>query len=272
MIIAVDTGGTKTLVGLFDSDGRLVKKKRFPTPEQLDEYIGELVATIDNLTNKNDDIVDCISIALPGTITNGSMAHAGNLGWKNIDMRSLLAYRFDCPVIVENDANLAGLSEAKALPEVPRVCLYVTISTGIGTGIITDGEINPYFAATEGGQIFLEHDGVIKRWELFASGKAIYKTYGKLASEITNERTWYHIAKNIAAGLLVLCPVLRPEVIVIGGGVGTHFARFSEDLVGIMREYLSEKYMPNSIVQASRPEEAVMYGCYYNALGSFTAK
>lgn len=271
MIVAVDTGGTKTLVGLFDHSGQLVRQEKFPTPEKVDEYIGQLVATIDALTNKDTKVVDCISIALPGTIANGSMAHAGNLKWTNIDMKSLLAYRFDCPVFVENDANLAGLSEAKMLKETPRVCLYVTVSTGIGTGIITDGKINPYFASTEGGQIFLEHDGVIKRWELFASGKAIFKTYGKLASEITDERTWYHIAKNIAAGLMVLCPALGPDVIIIGGGVGTHFAKFSEDLVGIMREHLTDKYMPDAIIQAARPEEAVIYGCYHHAINKLAA-
>lgn len=271
MIIAVDTGGTKTLVGLFHQDGQVINKKKFPTPEKIDQYIGELVKTIENITDKDDSKIDCISIALPGTIVNESMTHAGNLGWTNVDMKSLLSYRFNCPVFVENDANLAGLSEAKALKEIPRVCLYVTVSTGIGTGIITDGVINPFFAATEGGHIFLEHDGVMKDWESFASGKAIHKTYGKLASEITNERDWYHIAKNIAAGLLVLCPALRPDVIVIGGGVGTHFAKFSDNLTGILREYLSEKYMPQAIVQAARPEEAVIYGCYHHAINRTTA-
>lgn len=271
MIIAVDTGGTKTLVGLFDADGSLTKQKKFPTPENIDEYIGELVKTIENLTDKNDSIIDSISIALPGTIVNGFMIHAGNLGWKNIDMKGLLSFRFSCPVFVENDANLAGLSEAKAFDKTPRMCLYVTVSTGIGTGIITNGEINPLFAATEGGQIFLEHDGVVKPWEQFASGKAIHRTYGKLASEITDERAWYHIAKNIAAGLLVLCPALGPDVVVIGGGVGTHFAKFSDDLTGIMREYLTDKYMPDAIKQAARPEEAVIYGCYYHAINSTSA-
>lgn len=271
MIVAVDTGGTKTLIGLFDHDGRLVRSNKFPTPEKVDEYIGALVNMIDGLVSPDNTPIDCISIALPGTIVDGMMAHAGNLTWTNIDMKSLLAYRFDCPVFVENDANLAGLSEAKTLKETPRVCLYVTVSTGIGTGIITDGEINPYFASTEGGQILLEHDGVVKRWELFASGKAIHRTYGKLASEITDERTWYHIAKNIAAGLMVLCPALGPDVIVIGGGVGTHFARFSDDLVGIMHEHLTDKYMPKAVLQAARPEEAVIYGCYHHAINQLAA-
>ena len=267
MIIAVDTGGTKTLVGLFDNDGTLLKQKKFPTPPQVDIYLGELVKTIKKMAT--DDQISCISVALPGTIVDGAMVWAGNLGWHDIDMKALLANRFDCPVIVENDANLAGLAEARALDNIPRVCLYVTVSTGIGTGIITNGTIDPSFAATEGGQIVIEHDGIYKRWESFASGSAIHKTYGKLASEITDERVWYKIAKNIAAGLLALSPALRPEVVVIGGGVGTHFAKFSDDLIGIMKEHLTAEYMP-IVKQAVHPEEAVIYGCYYHAHDTFT--
>jgi predicted NBD/HSP70 family sugar kinase len=176
MIVAVDTGGTKTLVAVFNTDGEIVRDQKFPTPTDINDYLTQLKATIDELIAA--DTITCLSVALPGTIVDGKMIWAGNLGWHDTDIRSLLSSHYDCPIVVENDANLAGLAEARALKDIPRVCLYVTVSTGIGTGIITNGQIDPNFSTSESGQIMLEHDGTLERWESFASGKAIMEKYG----------------------------------------------------------------------------------------------
>lgn len=269
MIVAVDTGGTKTLVAVFDTSGEVVQQAKFPTPVDIKDYLAVLHTTIDELLAGSDPT--CLSVALPGIIENGIMTWAGNLSWRGIDIHSLLSSRYDCPIIVENDANLAGLAEARSLKETPGVCLYVTVSTGIGTGIITNGKLDPDLANSEGGHMVLERDGMLRDWESFASGSAILRTYGKLASEITNKRTWHVISRNIAVGLLALCPVIRPDVIVIGGGVGTHFDKFEHDLIGIMREHLEEQWMPRVIKRAEHPETAVIYGCYYHAIDQAAA-
>ena len=269
MIVAVDTGGTKTLVAVFDTDGQIVAKTKFPTPHDVTDYLHVLTATIDQLLAGSDPT--CLSIALPGTIENGVMMWGGNLQWKGVDMRHLLAGHYSCPILVENDANLAGLSEARALKDLPDVCLYVTVSTGIGTGVIRQGKIDPHLSHGEGGWMMLEHDGAFRRWESFASGKAIQRTYGKLASEITSRRVWHVIARNVAAGLLALCPVLRPDVIIIGGGVGSHYEKFEHDLVGLLKEHLHPTYLPTTIKKAEHPEECVIYGCYYHAIDQLAA-
>ena len=263
MIIAVDTGGTKTLVAAFDTEGQLVSEHKFPTPVDIQDYLVEVKQSIDDL--RGSDQITCLSIALPGVILNGRMMYGGNLAWHDTDLKALLSDHYDCPVIVENDANLAGLAEARALDELPAVCLYVTVSTGIGTGIITDGTINQYFATSEGGQMALMHEGRLQRWEQFASGKAILARYGTLASEIKDPAIWSEIAATIAQGLLVLCPILRPEIIVIGGGVGAHFEKFSEQLTATLDANLAQAQRP-TVIQAAHPEKAVVYGCYYHAI------
>jgi glucokinase len=268
MIVAVDTGGTKTLVAVFDTDGQIVAEEKFPTPKDVSEYVTQLCHTIDSLGK--DVELTCISVALPGTVVDGVMVWAGNLGWDNVDMNALLSSRYDCPIIVENDANLAGLAEARALQDIPRVCLYITVSTGIGTGIIVNGQIDPDFSTTEGGQIVLEHEGKFERWESFASGKAILREYGKLASDIDDEATWNTIALNLARGLLATCAMIRPDIVVIGGGVGTHFDKFNQPLLDVLAENTKDKYIP-TIVKAAHPEEAVIYGCYYHALDTAAA-
>lgn len=263
MIVAVDTGGTKTLVAVFNTEGKVVSKHKFPTPTDINDWLTQLRATLDDLTA--DISITCLSVAIPGTIQDGKMLWAGNLTWHGADIRALLAKHYSCPIIIENDANLAGLAEARALDMTPRVCLYTTVSTGIGTGVITNGKIDQELSSAEGGQIILEHKNGFARWETFASGKAMLAVYGKLASEIEDEAIWKEVSYNLAKGFMTITPILRPDVIVIGGGVGTHFHKFAPYLLAIMQENLLPQHMP-LVIQASHPEEAVIYGCYYHAI------
>lgn len=263
MLIAVDTGGTKTLVGRFSTDGTLVSTTKFSTPTSIPKYITELRKAVRELIG--DTQPSMLSIGLPGRIDrSGKLLHARNLGWRNVDMTDLLARYYDCPILVENDANLAGLAETRSLKSVPRVSLYVTISTGIGTGIIVDGSIDPDFTSAEGGQMVLEKDGRFATWESFGSGHAIKERYGKLAKDISSKRAWYDIAKDISRGLITLAPVLRPDVIIIGGSIGTYFDKYADTVEGILKEQLHRGNHPR-LRQAKHPEEAVIYGCYYHA-------
>ena len=263
MLVAVDTGGTKTLVAVFDTDGSVVDSVKFPTPLDTHLFIRELDAVIDSLINKNE--LDAIAIALPGRIRDGVMLSAGNLKWKHFDIAARLKDHFGVKILVENDANLAGLAETRALSKIPARSLYITVSTGIGTGSITHGAIDEDLSESEGGQIMLEHNGVLLEWEKFASGQAIHKKYGKYAYQITSKRAWYDIAKDINKGIVCLAPTLRPDIIIIGGSIGTHFAHYGDTLNALAKEYLHYGNVPH-IVQAKHPEEAVIYGCYYYAV------
>lgn len=266
MIVAVDTGGTKTLVAVFDTKGQIIAERKFPTPKDVHDYAKQTRAVVDELLGDED--ITCLSVALPGTVVDGVMTWAGNLGWHDVDMKKLMEGHYDCPVIVENDANLAGLAETRVLARVPALSMYYTVSTGIGTGLIVNGQIHPVFSRAEGGRILLKHDNSYKIWEKFASGKAIHRKYHKLASEITDRHTWHDIADNIAQGMLAVLPMLRPDIVIIGGGVGTYFDRFADRVNEILKQHMHDGYLP-TIVPAVHAEEAVIYGCYYHALDSF---
>ena len=262
MLVTVDTGGTKILITSFTNDGKPGETFRIPTPKDEAEYIATLTEHIkEHYAHKP---IDAIVVGVPGVIRNNAIAWGGsNLPWKNFDIASKLKAAFSCPVWVENDANLAGLSEARSLRKTPVSCLYVTVSTGIGTGVILNGHISPGLAASEGGHSLVEYDGQLRQWESFASGQAIYKTYGKYARDITSKAVWKQIADKISRGFLPIIPFLQPDVIIIGGSIGTYFERYGTTLRAILTEQLPEHIAVPDIRQALHPEEAVIYGCYY---------
>lgn len=268
MIITVDTGGTKTLVASFNKQGILGEQVKFATPPDSAEYIKQLRSII---TEKyQDQPVEAIIVAIPGVIKNGVVIWCGNLPWQNFDVMSALAGVLgDAPILIENDAKLAGLYEARILKPIPPQVLYVTVSTGIGTGIITEGHIDPSLHNSEGGHSLIEFNGEIRRWQDFASGKAIYNTYGKYARDITEKQTWDQIADRISRGFLAIIPLLQPDTIIIGGSIGTYFDRFGEQLQNILREKLPPHISCPIFVPAENSELAVIYGCYYYAIDSF---
>lgn len=268
MIITVDTGATKTLIASFSKNGILGQQIKFATPNDSKEYVKLLRNTITE--NYRDQPVKAIIVALPGIIKDGIAIWCNNLGWNNFDAASALAGMLgDTPILIENDANLAGLAETRELHTIPPLSLYVTVSTGIGTGVITNGHIDPGLRHSEGGRSLVEFNGTIHEWESFASGKAIVKAYGKYARDITSKRTWNQIADRISRGFLALIPVLQPDIIIIGGSIGTYFDQYSKQLNSILKDKLPSHIPLPKIIQAKHPELAVIYGCYYYALDSF---
>lgn len=265
MIIAVDTGGTKTLVAGSDSQGRFHTRHRFATPKN-DEgiYVNLLAKTI----SEHFDLkkVKAISIAVPG-FTRGDVfvnCLSPALDWPdNFELGDRLREKLgvNVPIYLENDANLAGLAEAHAFEKLPKSCLYITISTGIGLGLSRNGKLVQAMDYFEGGKMMLEYDGLLRRWEDFASGRSIYQTYGRYARDIKSKAVWEQIAEKISRGLLVLAPTLKPEVIVIGGSIGTHFDKYSAYLNAFLEREIPTIMAETRIVQAKHPEEAVLYGC-----------
>lgn len=267
MLVAVDTGGTKTLIASFSQAGQVGKQIKFPTPPNQNDYIEQLRSVLKQ--EYGGQRVEAIVIAMPGIIKDGVAVWCNNLKWSNFDVATAMkGVLGKTPVLIENDANLAGLAETRSITPLPLSSLYVTVSTGIGTGITTNGTIDPGLRYSEGGRSLVEYDGVVREWETFASGKAIYTTYGKFARDIHSKRTWNQIADRISRGFLALIPVLQPDVIIIGGSIGTYFDQYAPQLEAILKEKLPPHIPCPRIVQAKHPEEAVIYGCYYYALDS----
>lgn len=264
MYIAIDIGGTKTLVALFDRSGTMQEHIRFLTPPDYRLFIRQLAQTVAQLSTKD---VSMACVAFPGRVNRprGIGVACGNLPWRNVPIRDDVARMLHCQVTVENDANLAGLSEAIIVRDKYDRVLYITVSTGIGTGFIIDQEIDPDFADTEGGHIVLEHHGRRKQWEKFASGSAIVRRFGKRAQDIQDEKTWRIIARDLSIGIIDLIAILQPDVIVLGGGVSNYYNRFAAYLKEDLAKYDTPLTPVPPIRHAKHEDEAVVFGCYYLA-------
>lgn len=261
MYLGIDIGGTKTLLACLDNNGVIIEQIKFPTLPNYQDFLLDLEKNVAKLSTKN--FIAC-GLGAPGRLDrkNGVGIAMGNLPWQNVALRTDVQRIANCPVIIENDAKLAALSEAMLLKNKYSRVAYLTISTGIGLGVVVDQKIDATLINAEAGKMPLEYHGKMVPWESFASGHAIVERYGRKAKDITDEQTWAHIAHDIALGLIDILAVVQPQVVVLGGSVATYFDRFD----GLLQKALEAYEMPlipiPPIIHAARPETAVVYGCY----------
>lgn len=272
MIIAVDTGGTKTLIESFDESGNKTYVAKFPTPRDTSDYISKISETIS--THCDVEEVDAIAIALPGPIRGNILTRSRNLGWENVDIASQLRELFGASpmILIGNDADIAGLAETRALDATPTTSLYVTLSTGIGAGLCHNGRLSEATAILEAGRMWLHHDSKLGRWEDFASGREFYERTGQYGKDCTNEAIWEDYAERVSAGLLALIPLFEPEHVIIGGSMGTHYQKYARYLDEVLNRSIPHHMQYTTISQAKHPEEAVIHGCYYYAIDTLADK
>lgn len=262
MYAGIDIGGTKTLVASLDNSGIITQKIRFETPQNYEFFLHELRFALHKLDAKD---FHAGGVGAPGKIDrqHDRVTYLPNLKmWKDVSLQHDVERILHCPVIIENDAKMAALSEAMMVKDTHAKVLYITISTGIGYGLVDSRKIDTDLADLGGSTILVEQHGKLVPWESFASGHAIVERYGKKAQDITDKKTWHAIVRDLKPGLLELIAVTEPEIIIFGGSVGVYFERFGK----ILKEELDPFMIPSMplprLKAAARPEEAVLFGCY----------
>lgn len=147
LIAAIDIGGTKIALGLADLDGRALPFRRFPTRVEIGPHriIEEAAGELEQMAVEADARIAAIGVGCGGPIDRrrGLVMSPTNLpGWDEFPLVKLLEERFGVPVIMDNDANAAALGEYEyGAGRGVRNLVYITISTGIGGGIIINGEL-----------------------------------------------------------------------------------------------------------------------------------
>ncbi len=262
MRTCIDIGGTKVLIANVDDSGKIVESYKFKTPSAYPEFLKQVEAELAKFEISESTVV----VGVPAKINRetGSCAdYFGNRDWEHVPIAADISKMINRKVVIENDANLAGLGEYYALDQPrPDEALYVTISTGIGTGFVKQGKLDPDHLDSEGGHMLLERGGKLVSWESIASGKSIVAKYDKLASEITSQDDWKDISRNIAIGFVNIFSIVEPDVVIIGGGVGSSFELFKQPLQDWLQEIAPKMIDIPPIIKASQPEEAVILGAY----------
>jgi glucokinase len=258
--IGVDLGGTKIATGIANENGDLIKTVKVPTQaedgwEVVTKRIGDTILDVLEKSEIKASEVKAIGICAPGAldIPNGIVLSSPNLKWHNVPLKKIIEDRFNIPTYFDNDANIAGLGENRfGAGKGSKHMLYMTVSTGIGGGIVIDGQIyhGATFGAGEIGHITIDVNGPLCGCgnrgciEAIASGPAIARNAKeKLAQNPDSllndypEITAKEVAdaankgdqlandvietagKYIGATLSGLINTLNPEIVVIGGGV-----------------------------------------------------
>jgi glucokinase len=261
----VDLGGTKILSMIVDEGGRILGEDRRPTeaaegPEVgLERIAASLEAALAKAGLGRDDL-RAAGVCSPGPIdpVRGVLPEASNLpGWINVPIRQYLADRLGVPVILEHDATAAAYGEfVYGAGRGFRNIIYITVSTGIGAGLVLDGRLyrGASGAAGEVGHITIEAEGPPcfcgkpGHVEGLASGRAIAREGeavlarggsplmarlaeedGQLSAATVQRaaeagdpeaiRILRRAGYYLGIGLAAYVDIFNPEVLIIGGGL-----------------------------------------------------
>ena len=263
-VLAIDLGGTKIAAAIINK-AEVIAREYFPTvaAEGPQPVISRIFSGIDRLLGQsNMDVshLDSISIAAAGAVdNNGVVTSSPNLpGWSNVPLRDIVAKRYGVDVFAVNDASAAALGEHRlGAGRGTKNLVYLTVSTGIGGGIIINGELylGTSGCAGEIGHMTVDINatrcncGNFGCLELLASGTAVAKeaikriSYGEESSltsmvagkleTITAEKVAeaargsdslasdviYRAATALGVGMVNLVNIFNPEMIVVGGGM-----------------------------------------------------
>lgn len=250
--IGVDIGGTKIIVALVDEQGKIVKQLQFATEplrgaERIIDHICESIERI-KLELPSNASLKGIGVVSAGILDNQTIVLATNLEWKNVPIGQIIEQRFELPVILGNDANLSAVAEyVWGTYKKESDLIYITVSTGIGAGIISNGQLikGVSNSAGEFGHISVDFHGKrcscgnVGCLELYCSGtalatianerlSALYPLHRWSAKDVLEQAALGHdgamdivndAAFNLANGIVTLIHLFNPSQIVLGGGV-----------------------------------------------------
>lgn len=236
--LALDVGGTNMRAAIVDGDGTIVERQDRATendPAPLLDLAREVLG---------DAAVEGAVVGLPGRVDYGAgtLEYAPNLGpaWPSAVTESSLADTLGVPVALANDADLAAVGEAWfGAGRRFRDVAYLTISTGIGAGVVTGGLlVHGRRSVAEVGHTIVDGqrlaEGRKATVEDLGSGTALTELAQEAgvaedgpalmelvrAGDVTATRIFERVAMAAAIGAVNLAHLFTPEVIVVGGGLG----------------------------------------------------
>lgn len=309
--LAFDLGGTELRAALVDEEGNLLSFSAVPTqaaegPDAVIRQIEVLAATV--LAKTPDLLPIGIGIGAPGPLDPeaGVVIAAPTLtGWNEVPLADILSSRFQLPVRLENDANAAAVGEWRyGAGRGARSIVFVTVSTGIGGGVIADSrilhgrrglaaEIGHMTITNEGERCFC---GAVGCFEAVASGTALgrqatartRRSDGSMLRKLSANAdvTGRHVvdaarngdalalellnaeARWLGIGFTNLLHLYSPDVLVMGGGISHGFDLLHDTIMATIRDRAMPAYRDVPIVAAQLGRHAGLIGAASLILGS----
>lgn len=267
--IGVDIGGTKALAVRLDGSEILHE-----TRAVVERSSGTIEAIMRSIDSVHDDATAAIGVGVAGLVntSDGTLVWGPHVPGTNLDIRTSVAERFGVSVHIDNDANAAAFAELRVGAAVGyKDVLFVTLGTGIGGAVIVSGSLyrGGGFAG-EWGHMQVDSNGRLcdcgKRgcWETKASGPALVRLADEVvkrnpdsalsrrldvdaitgesvvaaadAGDETARALVTEVGRSFGQGLAGLVAIFDPELIIVGGGLGS----IGESIVGPARRVLAD--------------------------------
>ncbi len=283
-VLAADIGGTTMRAALVAPDGALLARLEGATEPArgIEDATARLIAMLREAAGPSSGAVAAVGVATAGPVdpSSGTYRHPPNLpGWDGESMQPALRAAFGVPVAVGHDATLAALAETRHGPHRGlRDLVYVTVSTGIGAGIIADGRMvtGAHGGAGEVGHMIVQPGGPACAagcpgcLEGVASGAAIAAEAarrlqvaqasgfaGKVGDsppdaagvfraaargDTTSLEIVRGVVRHLGAGLASLLAIFDPERLVIGGGVARGLEPYWGELIEAVEAHALPRY------------------------------
>lgn len=217
--ILFDIGGTNMRIGLSKNLKKIEKFKVMPTPGNFSVGMKMLKDAADSM--RDGARICAVSGGVAGTLNKekNSINLASNLPeWNHKPFLKDLAFSFQCPVYLENDAALAGLGESVyGSGKENGIVAYITVSTGIGGARIVQGKIDANSFGFEPGHQIIDKNG--KTLEEMVSGSSLEKQYGKNVREIRDKTAWEETGRILALGIHNTILHWSPDIVILGGSL-----------------------------------------------------
>jgi glucokinase len=263
MLVGVDIGGTKTAVILAEHPSRILFREEFPTlpnlgPEPALAKIEEFIALALKRHGSGKSLRIGVSCGAPLDRMGGVIQAPPNLPtWVDVPIKAILEKRFGAPCLLENDANAGAVAEHRyGAGEGCTNLVFLTMGTGIGAGLILNGELYRgatemagevgHVSLTEGGPVGYGKAGSVEGWasgwgmalhgmdvvsaakqageftvlaETAEAGQLTSKEIGQAAfnGDAVAQRIVKSTAERLGQALAIIVDILNPEKIVIGG-------------------------------------------------------
>lgn len=203
MFLTFDIGATNMRLAV-SADGKNLKEiKVIPTPQSFTDGVKLFRETLAPMTNE------------PISACAGGITKA--LNWDPETLKSSIKEITNSSVILENDAAIGGLGEAKfGAGRDKKIVAFLTISTGVGGARIVDGKIDASSLGFEPGHQIIDRGQTL---EQLVSGRGIKQRYQKDPEDLKEPDLWQQVARNLSFGLNNITVMWSPDIIVLGGSV-----------------------------------------------------